>query len=115
MEKKKKKDDLILEAKRFFDAHKKNIIEASREGERVVRIKFSDLSQFSPELADNLIDIPEETLEILETALEESEYVKNPRIRILDPPKTTHIPIKNSPRYRLFKFFFKSFLVYLAG
>ncbi|MDO8508785.1 MAG: LAGLIDADG family homing endonuclease [Nanoarchaeota archaeon] len=95
MDKKKKREDLILEAKRFFDSHKKEIVEAAREGERVIRIKFSDLSKFSPELADNLIDTPEETLEILEAALEESEYVKNPRIRIVDPPHTTNISIRN--------------------
>ncbi len=95
MEKKKKKDELILEAKRFFDAHKKDIVEAPREGERVVRIKFTDLSNFSPELADLLLDAPEETLELLESTLEESEFVKNPRIRIIDPPQTSHTKIRN--------------------
>ncbi len=95
MEKKRKRDDLILEAKNFFNAHKKDIVEAAREGERVVKIKFPDLSKFSPELADSLIDSPEETVEILEAGLEESEFVKNPRIRILDPPHAISTKIRN--------------------
>ncbi len=95
MDKKRKKEDLVLEAKRFFNAYKKEIVETAREGEKVVRIKFPDLSRFSPELADVLIDDPEETFELLETALEESELVKNPRIRILDPPQSIHIKIRN--------------------
>ena len=95
MEKKKKRNDLMLEAKNFFNAHKKEIAAAAREGERVIRIKFTDLAKFSQELADNLIDAPEETLEILEAALEESEFVKNPRIRIIEPPTSSNIKIRN--------------------
>lgn len=95
MEKKKKRNDLMLEAKNFFNAHKKEIAAAAREGERVIRIKFTDLAKFSQELADNLIDTPEETLEILEAALEESEFVKNPRIRIIEPPTSSNIKIRN--------------------
>lgn len=92
---KKRQEDLILEAKNFFNAYKKNITETAREGERIVHLKFPDLSEFSPELADNITDNPEETLALLENALEESEFLKNPRIRLLEIPQTVHIKIRN--------------------
>ena len=95
MEKKRKQEDLLTEAKNFFSATKKEIIGTVREGERVIHLPFSRLAQFSPELADNLIDSPEETIALLENALEESELVKNPRVRLLDIPQTMHTRIRN--------------------
>ncbi len=92
---KKRQEELILEAKNFFNAEKKEITKAARAGERVINLPFSKLSEFSPTLADNLIDSPEETLVLLEIALEESELVKSPRIRFLDLPQTTHEKIRN--------------------
>ncbi|MEK6844356.1 MAG: LAGLIDADG family homing endonuclease [Nanoarchaeota archaeon] len=90
-----RKEELSLEAKNFFDSYKKDIIESTRTGENVVKVKFNHLSEFSPELADNLSDSPEETINLLETALEESELIKNPRIRFLDLPLTSQIKIRN--------------------
>lgn len=95
MEKKRKQEDLLTEAKNFFSATKKEIIGAVREGERVIYIPFPRLIQFSPELADNIVDTPEETIALLENALEESELVKNPRVRLLDIPQTMHTRIRN--------------------
>ena len=95
MEKKRKQEDLLTEAKNFFSATKKEIIGTVREGERVIHLPFSRLAQFSPELADNLIDAPEETIALLENALEESELVKNPRVRLLDIPQAMHTRIRN--------------------
>ena len=95
MEKKRKQEDLLTEAKNFFSATKKEIIGTVREGERVIHLPFSRLAQFSPELADNLIDSPEETIALLENALEESELVKNPRVRLLDIPQAMHTRIRN--------------------
>ena len=69
MEKKRKQEDLLTEAKNFFSATKKEIIGAVREGERVIHLPFSRLAQFSPELADNLIDSPEETIALLKMPL----------------------------------------------
>lgn len=95
MDKKRKNEELILEAKSFFNTHKKHIMESAREGGRVIRLSFPLLSEFSPDLADNLIDHPEETLALLENTLEESEFVKNPRIRLIDLPSSTQVKIRN--------------------
>ncbi len=92
---KKRQEELLLEAKNFFNASKKDIISSIRTGEKVVHISFNKLSEFSPELADQTTDRPEETIAILENALEESELVKNPRIRLLDLPQTSHEKIRN--------------------
>ncbi len=95
MEKKRKQEELILEAKGFLNSYKKEIIESARKSENVVHILFPRLSEFSPELADNIIDNPEETIALIENALEESEFIKNPRVRLLDIPQGSHVKIRN--------------------
>ena len=95
MEKRRGQEEIILEAKNFFDAYKKDIMETARSGERIVRTKFSDIEKFSTTLADNITENPEETIALLESALEESELVKNPRIRFLDVPTSSQIKIRN--------------------
>ncbi len=92
--KKKKQEELLLEAKNFFDAHKKDIGPTIREKERVIVINFSHLSHFSPELSENLISAPEQTIPILEMALEESGLIQNPRIRFDELPRTTNVKIR---------------------
>jgi replicative DNA helicase Mcm len=94
-ENKKKQEELLLEAKNFFDAHKKEIGESIRSGENVVNLEFSDLSEFTPLLSERVIEFPEETIAILETALEESGLVKNPRIRFSNLPDTTKANIRD--------------------
>src|SRR3989339_1633238 len=91
---KKKQEELILEAKNFFDAHSKEIGQSIRGGERIIRIDFHELAEFSPALSENTIEKPEETLAILETALSESGLVKNPRLRFVDLPHTAFVKIR---------------------
>lgn len=90
---KHKKEDLVTEAKNFFNAYKKEIGESLRRDEGVIRLGFNQLEAHSPELADNILDLPEETLAVLELALEELGLVQKPRIRITDLPKSCHIQI----------------------
>jgi len=95
MEKKRRQEDLILEAKGFFNNYKKEIVAAARSGERVVHVSYPELSQFSPDLAQGIDKTPEETIALIETALEESDFVKNPRVRLLDVPSGLHVKIRN--------------------
>ena len=88
MEKKKKQEELIQEAKAFFDAHKKELGESIRSGERVIHVNFLQLAEYSPVLADSLETIPEETTALLETALGEIGLGKDPRIRFTYLPRT---------------------------
>ena len=94
MDKRKKHDELILEAKNFFESYKKEIGQSIRAGEHVVHVSFTNLSEFSPLLSESLVEAPEETIEILENSLEESGLIKSPRIRLLELPKTASIPIR---------------------
>lgn len=91
---KKKHDDLILEAKSFFEANKKEIGSSLRGAENVVKLGFPRLAEFSPDLANSVLEFPEETTAILETALDESGLMKNPRIRFTDLQQTAFIKIR---------------------
>jgi len=92
---KKGNEELILEAKNFFNANKKEIGESIRKREKVVQISFNSLSEFSHNLSEKLIEDPEDTINILETALSESGLTEDPRVRLLDMPKTAEAKIRN--------------------
>jgi len=48
-----------------------------REGGKVIKIDFDDFAAHSSGLADKLVDRPEETIQLLEVALEELEWAPN--------------------------------------
>ncbi|PIN88829.1 AAA family ATPase [Candidatus Pacearchaeota archaeon CG10_big_fil_rev_8_21_14_0_10_34_76] len=91
----KKHDELIQEAKNFFEVSKKKIGESIRDKENVVFLSFLDIAKFSPAISEQILESPEETLAILENALEERGLVKNPRIRLIELPSTSNIKIRN--------------------
>lgn len=94
MEKKKKHEEMLTEAKVFFNAHKKEIGESVRSGERVIHVNFLQLAQYSPTLSDNLETAPEETIAIMEDALAEIGLGKEPRIRFRELPRTLFSKIR---------------------
>ncbi|MGV8152166.1 MAG: LAGLIDADG family homing endonuclease [Candidatus Nanoarchaeia archaeon] len=91
---KKNSEEFIIEAKSFFETYKKKIGESIRKGRKVVFIDFDDLSSNSPVLAEALIASPEESLNLLETSLEESGLIKGPRIRLNNLPETQKVKIR---------------------
>ena len=92
---KSKKEDLVTEAKNFFDSYKKQVGESLRRGDSVIQIDFSELSEFSSLLSDEVILNPEDTLQLIEQAIEESGLVKNVRVRLFNFPKSQEIKIRN--------------------
>ncbi|MEK6936130.1 MAG: LAGLIDADG family homing endonuclease, partial [Nanoarchaeota archaeon] len=94
MAEKKGAEEQIIEAKSFFSSYKHEIGESIRKGKKVVFVNFDNLSSHSPMLAEALISSPEELLEILETALEETGLIKDPRIRFLNLPETQKVKIR---------------------
>jgi len=92
---KSNQEELLIDAKKFFNMHKKEIGLSAKKGEKVVRIDFEELSEHSPELSENLISKPEETLQILELALEDSELISNARIRLNTLAKSQRLKIRN--------------------
>tara|TARA_Y100000310_G_scaffold289197_1_gene315431 strand:- start:8421 stop:10484 length:2064 start_codon:yes stop_codon:yes gene_type:complete len=88
-------DELRTEAQSFFEMRKKEIGQSAKEGKRVIQFDFHDLSEHSPELAELLIERPEECVELLELALEELEWApKNARVRLVNISKTQEIFIR---------------------
>ncbi len=87
-------EELLIEAKSFFETQKKALGLTAKKGGKVVRISFEDLVENSPELAESLIIKPEETIQILELALEDSGIVTNSRVRINSIAKTQQIRIR---------------------
>jgi replicative DNA helicase Mcm len=87
-------EDLIIEAKNFFNLYKKEL-KASKEAGNVVKIDFEQLSEHSPELAERVIMKPEESIQLLELALAEMGLVNEPKIRFLSISKTQELTIRN--------------------
>tara|TARA_Y100000034_G_scaffold124917_1_gene173728 strand:+ start:803 stop:3838 length:3036 start_codon:yes stop_codon:yes gene_type:complete len=112
---KKSNEDLTIEAKQFFETYKKEIGESIRKGKRVVFVNFEDLSSSSPILAEALIGNPEEAMQLLEMALEDTGLIKNPRIRFHDLPKTQEVKIRNIRSNHLNQFIFFEGLVRQAS
>src|SRR3990167_6864549 len=96
MEVKVKQEDLISEAKKFFDGYKRIIGKNMKPGDKTIFLNFSDLSEYSPLLSERVTEKPEETLAVLEIALGEMGlFGENPRIRFIDIPKTSCLKIRN--------------------
>jgi len=87
-------EELIIEAKSFFETYKKEIGESIRKGKKVIFINFEDLVSDSPTLAEALISSPEEILQVLEVALEDTGLIKLPRIRLNNLPETQKVKIR---------------------
>jgi len=94
-EEKSKSEDLIIEAKKFFDFSKKELGKSIKKGSSVIYLDFMKLSEFSSKLSDELLSSPEETLRLIEMAIEETGLVKNVRVRFMNFPKSQEIKVRN--------------------
>jgi len=90
----KRTEELVQEARRFFDTYKKEIGQNVKDG-NIVFLSFSDLASDSPQLSELLAINPEETLSVLEVALHEFGLVNNPRIRLKEIPDSFTEKIRN--------------------
>jgi len=91
---KQKQEDLVLEAKNFFNAYKREIGESLRRDEGIVKVDFQQLQEYTPLLADNVLELPEETLAVLEVAIEEMGLVAKPRVRLIELPKSCNTLVR---------------------
>jgi len=90
-----KPEDIIIEAKKFFDFNKKELGRSIKKGSNVIYIDFMKLTEFSNKLSDEILLNPEETLSLIEQGIEESGLVKNVRVRLINFPKSQEIKIRN--------------------
>jgi len=91
---KSKKEDLIIEAKNFFEAHKKELGDSLRKGNNVIYLDFLQLTEFSNKLAEEIMSNPEDTLRLIELAIEEFGLISSVRVRLLNLPKSQEIKIR---------------------
>ncbi len=89
------KEELILEAKNFFEYYKKEVGESLRKGNAVIYIDFMKLTEFSNKLSDEILSNPEETFALIELAIEESGLVKNVRVRLFNLPESSQEKVRN--------------------
>lgn len=89
-------DDFLIDAKAFFEANRKQIGKVRKDGGKVVHISFEDFSEHSPDLGEQLIDRPEETIQLLEVALEELPWAPNDaRARFVNISHMQELLIRN--------------------
>jgi replicative DNA helicase Mcm len=93
--KKSKKEDLIIEAKNFFDFYKKELGESIRKTGNVIYLDFIQLTEFSNELSEEILSNPEDTLRLVELAIEEFGLVSNVRVRLTNLSKSQDNKIRN--------------------
>jgi len=103
---KEKTEELLIEAKNFFNTYKREIGESIKEGKNVVYLDFEKLSEFSPILSEKLISSPEEMSQLLELSLDEGSLVKNPRVRFTNLPASLEVRIRNIRSKHLNNFLF---------
>jgi replicative DNA helicase Mcm len=84
---KREMEELLQEAKGFFETYKKEIGKSIRDDKNVVLINFEDLAEYSHILSEELLSYPEDIFQVLETALDDLGLIKNPRVRLLNIPQ----------------------------
>ncbi|MCA9485646.1 MAG: minichromosome maintenance protein MCM [Nanoarchaeota archaeon] len=57
-------------------------------------MNFNALSEFSPNLSEQVLDAPEETIAILELALEEMGLISRARVRLIELPKSCNVMVR---------------------
>ena len=66
----------------FEEFYSRSIIKALGEGEESLLVNFNDLINFDSDLADELLDNPETTIEIAESVLEKNDNVAGKRMKV---------------------------------
>ncbi len=88
-------EELIIEAKNFFNFHKGELGESIRRQSHVIFLDFMKLTEFSNKLSDEILANPEDTLRILELAVEELGLVKDVRVRLKNIPDSHQVKVRN--------------------
>lgn len=89
------RENLLLEAKGFIEAYKKNLKSSLREENSVIHIDFEQMAEHSTILADEIVKKPDETVQIIEQAVEEVGLAERVRVRFHNIPKSHDIMVRN--------------------
>lgn len=90
----------------FFDLmYKKQLHQAMSKGDTSISVNFSELSKFNLDLAQAIIEEPEDTIRAAEISIEQFGFnTKNFKVRVKNLPKTQQERIKNIRASHLNKF-----------
>jgi len=97
----------IEKFKEFLEEnYRSKLYKIAREGKRALVIDFKELSKYDPELADQLLNEPDDILKAAELSLEQFDLQNtiNIRIRIKNLPETQNMKIKDVRSEHLGKF-----------
>ncbi|OYT41139.1 AAA family ATPase, partial [Candidatus Pacearchaeota archaeon ex4484_26] len=108
-------EDLILEAKQFFEANKSLVGKASKAGAKSIIVDFTSLVDFNPDFAEMLLQKPEDMLRILDLALNETGLIKDAQVRLINLPEMQHIRIRDIRSRHLGNFIYIEGLVRQAS
>jgi replicative DNA helicase Mcm len=92
---KKRREELLVEAQKFIDDNTKVISESLRPDISTVKLTLHLLTEHSPELSEQVLENPEQTIPLLEEALEKTGLKDKAKIRFTEIPKTSDIKIRN--------------------
>ena len=94
--------------KEFIHSHyKSNLYDLVSQGKKSIVISFSDLAEFNHELADDLLENPEDTIRAAELAIEQFELPEDSKlfkVRLKDLPKSQIVKIGSIRSVHLGKF-----------
>lgn len=90
----------------FFDLiYKKQLHQAMSKGDKSISINFSELSKFNLDLAQDIIENPEDGIRAAEISIEQFGFnIKDFRVRVKNLPKTQQEMIRNIRSSHLNKF-----------
>ena len=94
-EEESKKEDIIMEAKKFFDSYKKEFEESLKSGKKAIYVDFMQLTEFSNKLSEEILSNPEETLRIIEVEIGGSGLAKDVKVRFYNLSKLSNIKIRD--------------------
>jgi replicative DNA helicase Mcm len=87
--------------------YKAELLEKVRKGENFLEVDFFELSKFNPEIADILLDYPEDTIKTAAAAIEQFDLpgeAKGFAVRVKNLPESQKILIRNIRSNHLEKF-----------
>ncbi len=97
--------DQIEKFQEFLEAHYLNSINAAvSKGLKSISVDFFDISKFDPDLAEILLDEPEEVIKAAEMAIEQFDLKKPLKVRIFNFPDSQKVLIRNIRAIHLNKF-----------
>src|SRR3990167_1601191 len=90
--------DQIRKFQDFIEAHYyEKLLENTRKGDKFLLVDFADLSKFDIDLANELLEEPEESIKAIEKSIGQFdlEEVKSFKVRFHNLPKSANILVRD--------------------